>query len=131
MVGQSGSGHLHPALGDAGASCLYVDPLVPEWAVGDAEQCAVVADRHRRARLFELALDGAGCQYRRLYLEEPAVLDLDPAVWSYGDSAGTLRSRCGRRREPLSSSDSCDSAADGEPVHRLRATRYRLRAWRF
>ena len=34
MVGQSGSGDLHPSLGDAGASCLYVDTLVPERTVG-------------------------------------------------------------------------------------------------
>ena len=44
---------LHPAVGDAGAACLHVDPLVHEWPVGHAEQCPVSAVRHRRSGLSE------------------------------------------------------------------------------
>ena len=38
LVDQGAAGRLHPAVGDAGAACLHVDPLVDERPVGHAEQ---------------------------------------------------------------------------------------------
>ena len=48
------------------------------------------AVRHRRPGLPERALDRAGLQHRRLYLEDPAVLDGDPAGRPDGGPAGTV-----------------------------------------
>ena len=76
-------------------ACLHVDPLVPERPVGDVEQHPLRAVRHRWAGLPERALVRASQQHRRLYLEDPAVLDGDPARRPDGGAAGTLR---GRRR---------------------------------
>ena len=53
LVDQGAAGDLHPALGDAGAARLHVDPLDAERPVGHAQQRAVHAVRHRRPGLAE------------------------------------------------------------------------------
>ena len=77
-------------MGNAGAACLHVDPLVLNGQWGMLNNALYLLFGIDGPVYLNAHWMGLAAQYRRLYLEEPAVLDRDPAGRTHGDSAGTL-----------------------------------------